>query len=249
MRGARTTSESPRSRSADSRSPARSRRVVVALGLAIAGGLLAAGDAHGSDDVEREAARARATAARIELEWPIAPAGPVTRFVRSLGSRLGRAADPSPFPWRFTVVRDRSANALSIGGGRIYVNEGTVFVCRNEAELAAILAHEMAHELAGHFRKPPRSGGRSTIGSIRAVIDPEKEMEADRISVSILARAGYDPRAALSAAELLEGSRGGDDGNERIAELSEIVAALPSDGRIDSAEFRRLRQDAGAGSE
>src|SRR5262249_23582413 len=81
-------------------------------------------------------------------------------------------------------------------------------VCRSEAEVAAILAHEMGHELAGHFRpgsgtKPWLGGMRSSssgkdevIGSVHQRIDPEKELEADRISIEILRRAGYDPHAA-----------------------------------------------------
>jgi predicted Zn-dependent protease len=219
------------------------------------------------DEIAEEGVRARATARRIELEWPIAPAGPVTRFIQALGARLGRAAGEAPFPWRFTVVRDRSANAFSIGGGRIYVNEGTAFVCRNEAEVAAILAHEMGHELAGHFRSAAGEsswlegvfGSRRTrdeaIGSIRQTIDPHKELEADRISVEILRHAGYDPHAALSVAELLaerpdahSGHQGG-GGVERLRSLEDLIDGTPSGGRRDSETFRRLRRETEPGTE
>jgi beta-barrel assembly-enhancing protease len=216
------------------------------------------------DEAAEERERARLAASRIELEWPVAPAGPVTRFIRALGDRLGRAAGPASFPWRFTVIRDRSANAFSIGAGRIYVNEGTVFVCRDEAELAAILAHEMGHELAGHFRSAttrdplwPRLGdllgmrqsrqSGLTIGSIEQSVDPQMEREADRISISILERADYDPHAALSVAELLTGASGpharhlGDPG--RIRALEELLATTPAGGQKDSEEFRRLRRE------
>jgi predicted Zn-dependent protease len=219
------------------------------------------------DDVAEEGARARATARRIELEWPIAPAGPVTRFIQALGARLGRAAGEAPFPWRFTVVRNRSANAFSIGGGHIYVNEGTAFVCRNEAEVAAILAHEMGHELAGHFRPSAGQGswlegvfGSRTardeaIGSIRQTIEPRKELEADRISVEILRRAGYDPHAALSAAELLAerpdalAGHQGSGGGERLRSLENLVDGMPSGGRRDGEAFRRLRRETEPGTE
>jgi predicted Zn-dependent protease len=168
------------------------------------------------------------------------------------------------------VIRDRSANAFSIGAGRIYVNEGTPFVCRNEAELAAILAHEMGHELAGHFRSAGHRdsvwpwlddlfGARRSresdlaIGSIEQRVDPQKEREADRISISILARAGYDPHAALSVAELLSGGSGPHalhlGGAERIRALEELLAATPVGGRRDREEFRRLRRDTAPGTE
>src|SRR5205823_1244314 len=204
------------------------------------------------DEAAEERERARVAASRIELEWPVAPAGPVTRFIRGVGGRLGRAAGPASFSWRFTVIRDRSANAFSIGAGRIYVNEGTVFVCRDEAELAAILAHEMGHELAGHFRPTLnrdsawpllgdllRTRGSKefgdTIGSIKQRVDPRMEREADRISISILERAGYDPHAALSVAELLAGASVpharhlGDA--ERIGALEELLATTPTGGQ------------------
>ncbi len=209
-----------------------------------------------TDDVAEERARALATAQRIELEWPVAPAGPVTQFVRQLGARLGDSAEPSPFPWRFTLIRDRSANAFSIGGGRIYVNQGTPFVCRSEAELAAILAHEMGHELAGHFRASASSRSDDpglVIGSVHQPIDARKEVEADRISIDILRRAGYDPHAALSIAERL-GRGSGENarhfgGAERIRALEELLASVPPGGRRDSEEFRNLRRTYQAGAE
>ncbi len=199
------------------------------------------------------------------MERPIAPIGPVTRFIKALGARLGEAAGESAFPWRFAVIRDRSANAFSIGAGRIYVNEGTPFVCRNEAEVAAILAHEMGHQLAGHFRSS--SGTTSwldglrgsapakdeVIGSVHQRIDPEKELEADRISIEILRRAGYDPHAAVSVAKRVAGGSEGRttdfDGVERLRNLEALVAGLPSGGRGDSQAFLNLREEVQPGME
>jgi predicted Zn-dependent protease len=189
----------------------------------------------------------------------------VTRFIKALGAKLAEAAGESPFPWRFTVIRDRSANAFSIGAGRIYVNEGTPFICRNEAEVAAILAHEMGHELAGHFRsssrdtswldglRDPPPAKDELIGSVRQRVDPKKELEADRISIEILRRAGYDPHAAVSVAELLgggsEASEAHSGGAERLRNLEELVANLPPGGRRDGDAFRRLREEAQPGTE
>jgi len=221
-----------------------------------------------ANDLAEEADRARVTARTIELEWPIAPTGPVTRFVRSLRDRLARAAGPSPFPWSFTVIRNRTANAFSIGGGRIYVNEGTPFDCEDEAELAAILAHEMGHELAGHFRgaypsdaSPGRRDGifgarRSTepdrrIGSVHQQVDPEREREADRISIEILERAGYDPHAALSVAvRLARGAPGGDSPSAlRLQTLGELLEGVPATGLRSSEAFRQLKHDTEPGAE
>jgi predicted Zn-dependent protease len=199
------------------------------------------------------------------MEWPVAPAGPVTRFIRSVGERLARAAGPAPFPWRFTVIRNRAANAFSIGGGRIYVNEGTPFACDDEAELAAILSHEMGHELAGHFREasptspptgwfdalfgPPSAASTTrTIGSVHQSLDPVREREADRISVEILERAGYDPHAALRIALRLAPA-GRPAGAERLRALRELLRGVPTTGLRSSEEFRQLKREVPPGIE
>jgi predicted Zn-dependent protease len=221
--------------------------LAVALGAAAVG---LAGVASPMTDAERaEAERAAASAARIERDWPLAGPGPFTRFVRKLGARLGERARPTPFPWRFTVVRDRSANAFAIGGGRIYVNEGVVTLCETEAELAAILAHEMAHQLAGHFRGAAKRGEESArieLGGVVQEVDPAKEREADRIALEILRKAGYDPHSALSLAVRQQGQPAGvashlrDD--RRIESLRAELEGVPNAGRRDSAAYGEVRR-------
>lgn len=190
--------------------------------------------------------RARAAAGRIERAWPLRGSGPDADFVRALGTRLGAVAGPMPHPWTFVLVRDARPNAFSVGGGRIYLTEGAIRTCETEAELAALLAHEMGHQLSGHFCEAP---GRSVAGAssgLRQHVDPRQEREADEASIRLLAAAGYDPRAALAIATRI--SRLGDgEGRElwddsRLAELAGIVARAPTGGRTDSKEFQRLRR-------
>jgi len=224
------------------------------LGAFCAAGLLALilgliGTACADD---AEARRARTTANRIEATWPLAGSGPIATYVRKLGARLGEKAGPTPYPWRFVVVRDRAANAFAIGGGRIYVNEGVVTFCENEAEVAAILAHEMAHQRAGHFRAAPASTGRDEanpridLGAVTQEIDPAKELEADRLALTILANAGYDPHAALSLALRQQTRDAGAAPHlqdpSRIDSLRAALAGVPVQGQLDSETFRALRQ-------
>ncbi len=197
---------------------------------------------------ERE--RAAAAARRIELDWPLAGSGPITDYVQSLGARLAHATDDARRRWSFTVVRDLSANAFAIGDGRIYVTEGVVAACQNEAEVAAILTHEMGHEIAGHLRSEATSAGaRASVGSVTLPIEPSKEMEADRLSLSLLDRAGYDPHAALTVAARLA-SRGDRARHwtdaERVAQLRDLLAGVPHGGKLDSQEFRRLKASSAA---
>ena len=119
-------------------------------------------------------------------------------------------------PWRFSVVRNLAPNAFSIGGGYVFITDGAVNFVQNESEMAAILAHEIGHELAGHFcgaSDPSNSGGlfdifstpetqqhKVGVGSMTLSIDPVKEQQADQIALSILQAGGYDPQAMLDVA-------------------------------------------------
>lgn len=227
------------------------RGAVLGIGAALLPLLLLANVARAAQDDDAEARRARATAARIEAQWPLAGSGPVATYVRKLGAKLGAHAGPTPYAWRFVVVRNRAANAFAIGGGRIYVNDGVILGCANEAEVAAILAHEMGHQQAGHFRAAAASTGRDAanprveLGGVTQELDAAKEREADRIALRILADAGYDPRAALTLAlrqEAHDASGAGPRDESRIASLRTELASLPATGELDSEAYRALRK-------
>ena len=91
------------------------QRRVAPLGVLVALALVAVHATARADD--DEAQRARAAANKIESTWPLAGSGPVATYVRKLGARLGEKAG-GPYPWRFVVVRDRSANAFAIATSR-----------------------------------------------------------------------------------------------------------------------------------
>jgi len=203
----------------------------------------------------------------ILREWPLRPASDdATQYVQALGVRLadyygGRGR---MVPWRFALVRNLAPNAFSIGAGYIFVTEGAVTFSKNESELAAILAHEIGHELAGHFcgsvgnassgdffdiflsspapaQEPHEGVG---VGSLRQTIDPFKEQQADQIAVSILKAAGYDPHAMLQVARRLPA--GGqthllDPG--RIQSLDRLLSRMPPLGeQEDSEQFQQIRR-------
>jgi predicted Zn-dependent protease len=236
------------------------RPTVLAL-LALAGTVLACSTSvRAGEDWPGERDSAAATARRIEFEWPLAGSGPISDYIRELGGELGRASPRSDARWRFAVVRDLGVNAFAIGDGRIYVTEGVVTFAEDEGEVAAIVAHEMGHELAGHLRPQRRKNGffggsseqedATTVGSVTQPLDPEKEMEADRISLDLLERAGLDPHAALTVAERLT-RQTGDAGRHfadaaRIERLRELLAGRDVGGRRDSARFHALKSSLAA---
>jgi predicted Zn-dependent protease len=206
-----------------------------------------------------EQQNAQAMRQRIEREWPLRSSGdPLNRYLQQLADRLARgSAGGGRFNWSVMVARNLAANAFSIGNGTMVVTEGVFSLADNESEIAAVLAHEMGHELSGHFcasSEMESEGGwfgvfssrevrRQGVGSLIQELDPAKEIQADRIGVSILRAAGYDPRAMLNVARRLHVDGGAESaGQSRIRALEqELKGAVPASPR-DSAEFHTIKR-------
>jgi len=163
--------------------------------------------------------------------------------VRALGGRLAAHAPAPPGRWAFVVVRNRAPNAFAIGDRRVYVTDGAIEACATEAELAAMVAHEMGHQLANHFCAADSGTQRQRMGTLAQHIDADKELEADRIAVQILTAADYDPRAALSAAmRVADGPGGSGLSQARIQALRQLLETAPASGSGDSDAFRDLKR-------
>ncbi|MGL4964833.1 MAG: M48 family metalloprotease [Inquilinus sp.] len=91
-------------------------------------------------------------------------------------------------------------NAAAGADGRILVTRGLLALARSEAEIASVLAHEVGHVVAGHarLRAEPSSESGVAGAASRATFDRAQELQADRIGISGMARAGYDPAAAVA---------------------------------------------------
>ncbi|MEZ4554485.1 MAG: M48 family metallopeptidase [Dehalococcoidia bacterium] len=153
--------------------------------------------------------------------------GPDADLVRRVGERIARVADDPGFEWEYAVVDSPLVNAFCLPGGKVVVYTGLLSVTRDEAELATVMAHEIAHAIAQHGAERVLQqqlaqavgsalaaglggtdpGQRAAIlalfgaGAQFGVLLPfgrEQESEADRIGLIYMARAGYDPRAAIS---------------------------------------------------
>ena len=152
-------------------------------------------------------------AQRIANEWPLRPARDIeTRYVQRTAVSLAhtikarmhtRYFEWPAASWRFLLVRDLSVNAYSIGNGRVYLTDGTFDFVKNEAELVAIIAHELAHQLLGHFCRYDEGHSEYRIGSLVQVMDNNKEMEADALAVEILQLANFPAWAMLDIVKRL----------------------------------------------
>jgi hypothetical protein len=198
-----------------------------------------------------EAEKAQRVGARIENELPLRGTDSVTDYVRAFGWHLAEQAGiAGKANWRFAVVRDRSVNAFSIGDGRIYLTEGAILAAHNQDELAGVIAHEMGHQLAGHFCPqvqdrggPPaghRPGAATQLGSLRQGMDPAKEREADDYAVEILLEAGYDPAVRSRA---ISRSRGAPvDGDRPAAGQRQGTAATRGPSPLARAQETLLAE-------
>ena len=94
-----------------------------------------------------------------------------TEYIQALGSRIvAQATGDSAQRFTFFFVRDNTINAFALPGGFIGVNYGLVLATRNEAQLAGVLAHEIAHVTQRHIARRVRSQGRQSIATVAAIL-------------------------------------------------------------------------------
>jgi len=150
----------------------------------------------------------------------------LTRYVNEVGQRLAVVSDRK-LPFEFSVLNNSKPNAWALPGGKIAINRGLLVELNSEAELAAVLGHEIVHAAARHgVRRLERglllngallvvaivagSGDYSTLALGGAAVGSElisqgysreAELEADHYSIVYMVRTGYDPWAAIELQE------------------------------------------------
>jgi metalloendopeptidase OMA1, mitochondrial len=158
--------------------------------------------------------------------------------VGRVGRRIAAAADRPDFTWEFKVIEDKQANAFCLPGGKVAVYTGILPITRDDAGLAAVLGHEVAHATARHGGERVSQqllvqtglaatqvalsrGDRATFQSVTALLGAgasvglllpwgrAQESEADHLSLIYMAKAGYHPQAARELwVRMGEASRG-----------------------------------------
>ncbi|MBM4263774.1 MAG: M48 family metallopeptidase [Deltaproteobacteria bacterium] len=155
------------------------------------------------------------------------------RIVRKVGERIARAAEKPEYKWEFSVINEpETVNAFAVPGGKVAVYTGIFGPARDEAGLAVVLGHEVAHALLRHPAERMSQGlllqlggvglgvalGRNPalanqvlqaygLGAGVGIALPfgrSQESEADRVGLILMAKAGYDPRVALELWERME---------------------------------------------
>lgn len=152
------------------------------------------------------------------------------KYVNLVGNAVARNSRRSTIPYRFVVLDNPVQNAFAAPGGIVFISRGLLNLLDNEAELAAVLAHEVGHVAEKHALKSTRraqflqgaatitaatmkgSKGQqfeSMIGDMQSTLfdkglDKGMEFEADQAALETTYRTGYDPSAMASVLEKLK---------------------------------------------
>jgi predicted Zn-dependent protease len=154
----------------------------------------------------------------------------LTTYVNNVGQKLAAVADRK-LPYEFVVLNNSVPNAWALPGGKIAINRGLLTELDNEAELAAVLGHEIVHAAARHGAKAQERGtlmqvgmAAAQIGAAMSDVDPgvanlalggasvglqmvqmkygrEHELESDEYGMKYMKLAGYDPAGAITLQE------------------------------------------------
>lgn len=157
----------------------------------------------------------------------------ITQMVNRVGHRIAKVANKPEYHWEFVVIEDDDmVNAFALPGGKVAIYTGILQYTQNEAGLATVMAHEIAHALQRHGAERYSRGILEQIGQLGVLagaaaggINPQaavgamsaygvgvalpnsraQESEADFIGLQLMAKAGYDPREALAFWERMSG--------------------------------------------
>jgi predicted Zn-dependent protease len=150
----------------------------------------------------------------------------LTAYVQQVGSKLAAVSD-RPLPYEFVVLNNSVPNAWALPGGKIAINRGLLTELNSEAELAAVLGHEIVHAAAKHSAQQMSRGvllqsavlatamvtgdsnygqfavGGAAVGAqlLSSTYGRSAELESDRYGMIYMSRAGYDPAGAVELQE------------------------------------------------
>lgn len=159
----------------------------------------------------------------------------LVRYVNLVGRAVANTCDRPDIPYHFAVLNHDSINAFAAPAGYVFITRGLMRQIQNEAELAAVLGHEIAHVSEKHILEVIQRGkqiaGVTEAGLAYATnnpaafkgliddavkklldegLDQSKELEADTVGEVFAARVGYDPEAYLALLMRLRSLKGDD---------------------------------------
>jgi predicted Zn-dependent protease len=205
--------------------------------------------------IEKEIALGKGYAMQIERQAKIIDDQQIAEYVNRLGQNLVRNSD-AKVPFTIKVIDTEEVNAFALPGGFFYVNSGLILRAESEAELAGVMAHEIAHVAARHgtcqatvgefmqFATIPLIfyGGWTGYGLRQAMqlaiplsylqFSKVHEADADRLGLQYMYKAGYDPNAFVDFFEKLQSAE-----KKKPGTMSKVFSDHPPTGtRIVSVQ-------------
>src|SRR6202171_376456 len=177
--------------------------------------------------LEKEIALGKGLAQQVERQAKIINDPVIAEYVNRVGQNLVRNSD-AKVPFTIKVIDSEEVNAFALPGGFFFVNSGLVLKADNEAELAGVMAHEIAHVAARHGTRQATRGEIANLASIplifmggwtgygirqaASVLIPVGflkfsrgfESEADMLGLEYMYKAGYDPTSFVDFFEKIE---------------------------------------------
>lgn len=181
----------------------------------------------GGGSLEKEVALGRQLAAEVDRQAKFIEDPVITEYINRVGQNVVLHSD-AKIPFTIKVLDSDEANAFALPGGFFYVNKGLILAADNEAEMAGVMAHEIAHVTARHAVENQTKGmwlqglaiaGSIFLGGVPGLIinnlgglgmlaaflkfSRGAEEEADKLGAQYLYAAGYDPNAQSTMFEKL----------------------------------------------
>jgi predicted Zn-dependent protease len=177
--------------------------------------------------LDREIAMGRQLSQEVEQDSKLFTDPAINEYVNRIGQQLVRNSD-AKVPFTIKIIDSDEVNAFALPGGFFYVNTGLILAADNEAELAGVMAHEIAHVAARHatrnetkseiwniasipliFVAGPAGMAARNIANIAAPMsflkfNRDAEREADLLGIEYAYKTGYDPRAMVDLFERLD---------------------------------------------
>jgi predicted Zn-dependent protease len=179
--------------------------------------------------LDKQVAMGREFSQQVEHSAKLVNDPVVTEYVNRVGQNIVRNSD-SKVPFTIKVIDTDEINAFALPGGFFYVNSGLVLAADNEAELAGVMAHEIAHVAACHVAREQTRGNIVNLASIPLIFVPggwavyegtqaalsigvpltfmkfsrNFESEADFLGMEYMYKTGYDPQSFISFFEKIE---------------------------------------------
>jgi len=207
--------------------------------------------------LEKEIALGKQLAQEVERQAKVIDDPIIAEYVSRVGQNLVRNSD-AKVPFTIKVLDSEEVNAFALPGGFFFVNTGLILKAESEAELAGVMAHEIAHVAARHGTRQATRGEVANIASIALIFvggwtgyairqgagvaipmgfltfSRGFEREADYLGLQYMYKAGYDPNAFVDFFEKIQTLE-----KRKPGSISKVFSTHPmTDARIQAAQHQ-----------